>query len=133
MTAKIIVREFGTRKPDYGLYFEIPELPKVGDYVSIQRPDNAGEWGEDLIVRHIWWRLNHPETGGAVTGNEKIGSVKEIYIECDKALGPWSSDRWRDHVTFESEKTGVPIERFDVNRLSYRESQVFSNPPEGKS
>jgi hypothetical protein len=132
LTAKIIVRDFGSKKPDYGLFFEFPELPKVGDYISIERPDNPSPWGEDLIVRHIWWRLKHTETRPTAE-REQIGTVNEIFIECDKAIGPWASDRWRDHVTFESEKTGVPIEHFDVKRLSYRESQVFSKPSEGES
>ncbi|NWG52864.1 MAG: hypothetical protein HXY28_04015 [Hydrogenophilaceae bacterium] len=33
----IVVREFGRKKPDYSLKFELPTLPRPGDYISIKK------------------------------------------------------------------------------------------------
>jgi hypothetical protein len=35
----IIVREAGKLKPDYSLDFDLPEVPQVGAYVSMHRPE----------------------------------------------------------------------------------------------
>jgi hypothetical protein len=59
----LVVRELGRLKPDYSLDFELPEVPAVGSYISIQRLDHPEPYGEDVIVRKVWWRLKHPETG----------------------------------------------------------------------
>ena len=91
----VVVREIGRLKPDYSLDFDLPKVPKVGDYISIQRPDKDEPFGEDMIVRQIWWRLKHPETRTHTTGDVKVGSLTEIYVECEPALGPWSSKDWR--------------------------------------
>jgi hypothetical protein len=71
----VVVREAGRLKPDYSLDFELPEVPKVGSYISIQRPDKPEPYGEDLIVRQVWWRLWHPETSAVVTGPGKVGKT----------------------------------------------------------
>jgi hypothetical protein len=36
----LVVRELGKLKPDYSLDFELPEVPAIGSYISIQRPDH---------------------------------------------------------------------------------------------
>ena len=33
----LVIREAGRLKPDYSLQVEVPELPRVGDYISVQR------------------------------------------------------------------------------------------------
>jgi hypothetical protein len=43
-------------KPDFALDFDLPEIPTVGSYISIQRPEHEAEWGEDVVVRKVWWR-----------------------------------------------------------------------------
>ncbi len=35
----VIVREVGDTKPEYFLDFELPSVPAVGDYISINRLD----------------------------------------------------------------------------------------------
>src|SRR5271155_804829 len=94
----VVVREVGRLKPDYSLEFDLPEIPQPGSYVSVQRPDQPEPYGEDLIVEQVWWRLKHPETAGFGTGPPKIGTVAEILVECTPAVGPWSTDRWRDSL-----------------------------------
>lgn len=112
----VIVRELGRLKPDYSLEFDLPEVPRVGDYISVQRPNHKSPWGEDMIVRQVWWRLSHPETGGYGATPPKIGKVDEIYVECEPAIGPWSSDSWRDSM-----KHLPNAPKLEVARLSIRE------------
>jgi hypothetical protein len=116
----IVVREPGKQKPDYSLPFDLPVVPNKGDYISIQRPDKQRPYGEDMIVRRVWWRLDHPETGGfASSGEEKVGRMHEIFVECDPAVGPYSSDQWRDGLSHHRQ-TGA-IEELDLARVSIRE------------
>jgi hypothetical protein len=115
----IVVREVGRLKPDYSLDFDLPEVPKPGDYVSIYRPDKPEPYGEDVIVEKIWWRLNHPETAGFGSTPTKIGGVTEIIIECSPALGPHSSDHWRDIHKAAHARGDVP--EFEVARFSVRQ------------
>ncbi len=59
-------------------------------------PDHAEPFGEDMIVRQVRWRLCHPETGEAASERtEKMGMLREIFVGCDPALSPFSSDSWR--------------------------------------
>lgn len=119
----IIIRETGRLKPDYSLKFDLPAIPAAGHYISISRQGEAEPWGEDLVVRKVWWRLKHPETEGFSTGQEKVGSVTEIYVECDVAEGPWSSDQWMK-VVKGARSRGVEVESFDVERLAIRPSEL---------
>jgi hypothetical protein len=120
--ATIVVREVGRLKPDYSLVFELPELPKVGDYISIHRPDKPEPYGEDAIVRQIWWRLEHPETAGVATGAPKTGTLKEVFVECEPAIGPYSSDSWR--AMLEGALKRAEVREFDVERLAVREKDL---------
>ncbi len=118
----IVVRELGKTKPDYSLAFDLPEIPRVGDYISIHRPDKPEPFGEDLIVRHVWWRLEHPETRGVATsGSERTGRIKELFVECDQAIGPYSSADWRDSLDA-ARKRGAAVDQFGVSRSGARES-----------
>ena len=122
----VVVRELGQLKPDYSLSFDLPEVPKVGSYVSVHRPDHREPFGEDLVVRCVWWRLHHPETRGFIGDEEeKIGRLQEVFVECDPALGPYASDRWRASVTA-AEQRGVQVDHFEVARFSVRESDLNS-------
>lgn len=120
----VVIREVGRVSPDYSLEFELPVLPRVGDYISIQRPDKPEPYGEDLIVRQVWWRLNHPETEGYGSSTPKLGSVTEIYVECDPAVGPWSSDQWRDGLQHAVE--AGQVEELKVGRMSIRQDAMKS-------
>ena len=122
----VVVRELGKRSSDYSLKFELPEVPRVGSYISINRPDTAEPYSEDLVIRAVWWRLHHPETRPVVTdGTEKIGRSTEIFLECDQAIGPYAKDRWRDQLQA-AKKRGVDVEEFPIERFSVRESLLKS-------
>jgi hypothetical protein len=111
--AIVVVREIGKLKREYSLEFEFPELPKVGDYISIHRPDLRKPLGEDLIVKAIWWQLEHSETHGY--SNSKAGTVREIFVECDVAIGPYASEAWRTKVEAAKER-GIEVPKFQVER-----------------
>lgn len=118
----IVIREVGKLKPDYSLEFDLPEVPSVGSYISIQRPDKPKPYGEDMIVRQVWWRLNHPETAGYGTEPLKVGDLGEIMVECEPAIGPYSSDAWRESLEMQSGH--ARIEQFEVARVSIREREL---------
>ena len=124
----VVVREPGRKQPDYSLPFELPTLPRKGDYISISRPDTPAPWSEDLIVHKVWWRLSHPETNGVSSGEPKRGIVDEIFIECDIAEGPTSSDHWRGLTNTAREKD-IDVEYFDVERFSLRQSDLSKGKP----
>ena len=119
----LVIREPGRLKIDYSLEFDLPEVPNIGSYVSIQRPDKPEPYGEDLIVRQVWWRLNHPETGGISSNAPKIGRLNEIFVECDPAIGPYSSDRWLEYVDIAKHRGGK-VPEFELERFSVRESEL---------
>lgn len=120
--ATIVMREVGRLKPDYSLEFEFPEAPRPGDYISIHRPDKPRPYGEDAIVQKVWWSLEHPETDGYGSTPPKIGRMAELVIECSPAIGPWSSDHWRDSLKAALERGEVP--EFEVARVSVRQDAL---------
>jgi hypothetical protein len=119
----VVVREVSRLKPDYSLNFDLPAVPSPGSYISIQRPDKPEPYGEDMIVRQVWWRLHHPETGGFGSEPPKIGGLTEIFVECEQAIGPYSSDHWRDTLTGKR-ANGVDVPEFEVARFSVREDSL---------
>ena len=73
----------GGGETDYSILFEMPEIPRAGDYISIHRPNQAGT--ENFIVKRTWWDLEFDEKAG-------LGTSKEVWVECEFALSPFSSD-----------------------------------------
>lgn len=115
----VVVREFGRLKPDYSLEFDVPAVPREGEYISVQRPDHERPFGEDMIVRKVWWRYFHPQTAGVETGqNRKIGRLDEVFVECEAAIGPYSSDDWRRGF----EGRDAPM--LEIDRFSVREADL---------
>jgi hypothetical protein len=120
----IYVRQPGDQNPDFSLVFDLPEMPRPGDYISIHRDDKETPHTEDLVVQHVWWNLETTETRSfAEQGRQRVGNLKEIVVECEMALGPWSTDKWRDMMLHREGKGGT-IKRFDISRLSIRERDL---------
>jgi hypothetical protein len=120
----IYVREPSDQNPDFSLVFDLPEIPRPGDYISIHRDDKETPHTEDLIVRHVCWMLETTETRPyAEEGRERVGNLREIVVECEMALGPCSTDKWRDLMLYHEAK-GRTIKRFDISRLSIRERDL---------
>ena len=65
MNFTIVIRKLGKAEPEDHLAFDLPEVPRIGDYISIYRPVAPGtiptppRSSDDLVVRHVWWNLEH--------------------------------------------------------------------------
>jgi len=105
----LCVRKPGKLEIDYSLMFSVPEVPKVGNYISVSKLDVREPLGEDYIVRKIWWRLRG--AGDA----EGVGTLIEIFVECDIACGPYATREWQQIVRSERSR-GVSVEDFEVSR-----------------
>jgi hypothetical protein len=77
---------------EYSLEFELPSVPQPGNYISITRPGQLG--AEEFIVRRILWHLEHPTTG-AYGEEGETGTMRGLYVQCEFARGPYSSDEHR--------------------------------------
>jgi hypothetical protein len=97
MRVLIVVHEAGSLELGDSFEFDLPEIPAKGSYISIERPDAQSPYGQDLIVREIWWRLRHPSPELAPTKG-KVGELAEIFVECERAVSPYSSERWRSSL-----------------------------------
>ena len=110
VTFIVVVREAGSPRPAYWVEFDAPALPRVGDYLSIQRPDKPSRYGESLIVRNIWWRLAHQGRSGfpdwAV--NRRPG---EVFVECDSTAHQYSNKSWLRMVesVHDGERASPPV------------------------
>ena len=125
---RLYVCEPGERKPDFSLAFDLPEVPRPGDYISVHREDKETPHTEDLVVRQVWWSLETTETRTSSSEEgERVGNLREIGVECEMALGPWSTDQWFDKMR-QHEANGRTIKRFDVSRLSVRERDLHGAP-----
>jgi hypothetical protein len=121
----LAVREPGVRKPDFYVPFDLPEVPRVGDYISIFRPysEAYSAHSEDLVVRHVWWHLQYPDTEAVTFEETKAGRVNDVMVECDMAIGPYARENWRASVE-RWKATGSEVVVFDVERFSVSESRL---------
>ncbi|MEQ1718154.1 MAG: hypothetical protein ABL907_19610 [Hyphomicrobium sp.] len=128
--AHVVIREIGREKPDYSLLFDFPELPRIGDYISVYRPD--AKHTEDLVVRHVWWHLDYPDDGIGIhkSGREPVGKAREVFVECDQAIGPYARDRWRSTLLAAKDR-GVEVVEFGIARFSVTEADL-ANVGKGK-
>lgn len=83
---------------DHSLLVEMPEIPKVNDYISILRPGEGGT--EDFIVKRTWWHLGASDNGGN-------GTVRKISVDCEFALGPLPSEAHKEICEHYRAKTGI--------------------------
>jgi hypothetical protein len=91
--------------------FEVPEIPKPGDYISVSELDLRDPLSSDFIVRHVWWRLRRADDP------EGVGSTTEIMVEADIAVGPYASRHWQQRAQH-IRSLGIPIENFEVSRIT---------------
>jgi len=92
----LIVRTRPGWAPLYVLDFEAPQLPREGDYLSVQRPA-TGATSEDMIVRKVWWRFAHPMQAVFDT-DYHVGALTEAMVECEAATSLYSSEPWRQRL-----------------------------------
>lgn len=88
---------------DYSLPIDMPEIPRSGDYISISRPNQKGV--ESFIVKRTWWNLEFD-------AQKETGTTKEIWVECEFALSPSSSENHKKACERYAELEGF-IHEFD--------------------
>lgn len=97
----------GGGEADYSLPMRVPALPREGDYITVMRDPNPMAakdpsyiGTEDFIVRRVWWGFKYPDNGQAYQAgdNQPIGEVSGITIECEFAVGPFSSEAHRSNA-----------------------------------
>jgi hypothetical protein len=114
----IAVREPGRLKPDTSARFELPEIPAIGSYITVNRPGESAPWGEEMIVKKIWWILHSPSGSTVEDSPEHIGTAKQIIVLCEAAIGPFSTKSWR------RAHEGRPgVQAFEVSRFSWEPEQ----------
>ena len=83
----------GGGEADYSLEFDLPGIPRPGDYICVLREDAEAPGSQDFIVRRTWWNLKAPELRtGIVSGPERRGQTTDIWVECEFARGHYSSE-----------------------------------------
>ena len=95
----------GGGETDYSLTIEMPEIPQQGDYITVTRPGQNGS--ENFIVKWTWWTLEFVDS-------KNIGTTKELWVECEFAVSPFSSDDHKRACEGYKESTGVLLE-FDTS------------------
>jgi len=116
----VCVREVGKLKVEFSLVFDLPSIPSIGDYISVTRADIRDPFGEDYIVRNVWWRLRH--SGLA----ESVGTSIEVFVECDQSCGPYATDAW-ERMFDSANASGKNLEPFKVARVrpaTYRDNDL---------
>lgn len=95
----------GGGETDYSLTMDLPEIPHAGDYISVFREGATGT--EDFIVKRTWWQLAHKD-------GDKSGTIKEIWVECELALGHMSSESHKRACENYKARTGT-LNEFDAS------------------
>lgn len=95
----------GGGKIEYSLVMDMPEIPRLGDYISITRPGQTG--AETFIVKRAWWNLEVDES-------KPKAAVKEIQVECEFAVSKLASEDHRRTCQDYHARNGRLLE-FDVS------------------
>jgi hypothetical protein len=112
MKVRLLIVPPGGGETDYTLDFELPALPRQGDYIGVTRPKESG--AEYFIVRRVWWALHYPGSNDAMVAQpaNQVGSVERICIECEIAEGPFSSESHKKVIDMYN-KRGNEVQEFD--------------------
>lgn len=91
---RLVIVPPGGGEADYSLDFDLPAVPRTGEFISVSRDDR--EYGyECFYVRSVWWEMSYPSSAAIATKDQK-GKIKMIAIEAETARGP--------HMTKEHER-----------------------------
>ncbi|MFQ5954606.1 MAG: hypothetical protein ACE5JZ_06050 [Kiloniellales bacterium] len=92
MRVHVVLVPTEREEPAGGLAFEMPDVPRPGDHVTIQRSDQEGT--SDFIVRRRYWTLEHPKCAPVHphTGESIVGVTRAVTIECEFAVGSLPSE-----------------------------------------
>lgn len=119
ITAELVFVPPGGGETDYSTFMQFAALPRIGDYISITQIAPAGEvldpdkvGNEDFIVRQVWWIGEIPMPEGP---DMSVGTSK-VTIECEYAIGPFSSESHKKNAELHSKYRGKPTAKaFDAS------------------
>jgi hypothetical protein len=98
----------GGGESDYSLEFDLPAIPQPGDYISIRRPIKSAKEVPgtcDFIVKRTRWWLDYPDNDLYKQADDDThGNVTEIVVDCEFALGSWSSEEHKRAVAVYSSR-----------------------------
>ncbi len=110
MRVNLVIVPPGGGEADYSMDFDLPAVPRPGDYIGVSRPDSGGV--ESFIVRRTWWLMNFPLAENSTSSAPAIGKVEKLCVECEFARGIHDSPSHKKACdTFEHR--GKPIKEFD--------------------
>jgi hypothetical protein len=113
MDVKLVFVPPGGGKAVYSLDFDVPAIPRPGDYITVMRPNQTGT--EDFVVRRGWWVFQHREARTIQNSQDVVrGSTQSVAVECEFARGHYSSE---DHqkACDAYEKRGGTVSEFDAS------------------
>ena len=97
--AELIIVPPGGGEAEYKLTFDLPAAPNAGDYISIMRTGAKEPGFENFIVRRSWWTLEVADGPAiVVSGEEPIGKLHQLAVECEIARGALSKRKPREVV-----------------------------------
>jgi hypothetical protein len=98
---------------DYSLDFELPAVPRPGDYITIARKGAKSVGSEDFIVRRTWWYLEYPDEDSYHDKQSQVtGRTVDIGVECEFAHGAYSSDSHKRACDMYTSR-GKSVKEFD--------------------
>lgn len=112
MLVRLVFVPPGGGEADYSMDFELPEIPRPGDYITIRRGEKP--YTEDFVVRRTWWSLEYPETEGFTAKEGEHGKFRQAAVECEFAIGPFSSEDHKNACHRYQNKTGQ-LREFDAS------------------
>ena len=85
----------GAVRAEYGVTFQMPAIPRVGDKILVRRPETAEEIQPDetFVVRRIEWALKSPiflNPVKAAKQSDEVGIVDIVTVECEMVPLRWS-------------------------------------------
>tara|TARA_Y100000114_G_C11761304_1_gene329898 strand:- start:3554 stop:3886 length:333 start_codon:yes stop_codon:yes gene_type:complete len=86
MKVTLIVVPPGGGEADYEVDFEMPAIPRNGDYIVLNRSDDTYKDKPGMayfIVRRTWWSLEYDDRGGR---------TNVVAVEVEFAKGPVQSE-----------------------------------------
>lgn len=110
MLVQLVVVPPGGGETDYSLDFDLPELPRPGDYICVSRPDRNGH--ENFIVRRTWWMLDFPMRESDEGNKNIVGTISKVFVECEFANGPYDSESHKKSCEMYKNR-GKPLKAFD--------------------
>lgn len=111
MLVRLVFVPPGGGEADYSMDFELPAIPRAGDYITIRRGEKPKT--EDFLVRRTWWYLRYPETEGFSAKEGEHGEFYQAAVECEFAIGPFSTEDHTNACHRYKNKTGH-LREFDA-------------------